>query len=197
MRVRQNTFSHCRERKLWTNDGLATSRHSDIIDMLPISLNSARGLCFFKPPIVGEKEQSRPPQLVASCNSILWVAGSSAAPFCMKKQSTLTKIKENILYLLGIVFFGFIYSIGILALLGMVLNWTLGINITEFDTSYRLVLLAWGLCAVGQHLYFKHDEERKIEAQLELLRQGRSVSYPRPTLMERWEKEKKNYEHTN
>jgi len=115
----------------------------------------------------------------------------------MKKQSTLTEIKENISYLLGIVFFGFIYSIGILALLGMVLNWTLGINITEFDTSYRLIFLVWGLCVVGQHLYFKHDEERKIEAQLELLRQGKSVYYPRPTLMERWEKEKKSYENTN
>ena len=115
----------------------------------------------------------------------------------MEKQSTLTKIKENISYLLGIVFFGFIYSLGILALLGMVLNWTLGINITEFDTSYRLIFLAWGLCAVGQHLYFRDNEEKKIEAQLELLRQGKSVSYPHPTLMERWEKEKKSYENTN
>jgi hypothetical protein len=131
------------------------------------------------------------------CNSILWDAGTSAVPFRMEKQSTLTEIKENISYLLGIVFFGFIYSIGILTLLSMVLNWTLGIDITEFDKSYRLILLVWGLCVVGQHFYFKHDEERKIEAQLELLRQGKSVSYPRPTLMERWEKEKKNYEHTN
>jgi hypothetical protein len=109
----------------------------------------------------------------------------------MHTQSPLQEIKESISYLLGVVFFGFIYAIGILFVLGIVLEWTLEIDITKYDTNYRLILLLWGLCAVGQHIYYKREEERKIEEQLELLRQGKSVSYPRKELMERWEREKK------
>lgn len=128
--------------------------------------------------------------MVASCNSLLRAAGSSAAAFCMQGQSPLKEIKESISYLLGIVLFGFIYAIGILTLLGIVLNWALGIDLTESDTNYRLILLVWGLCAIGQHIYYRREEERKIEEQLQLLRQGKSVSYPHSKLNERWEKEK-------
>lgn len=55
--------------------------HSAILNMLPTSFESVHEVSAFLSPIVGEKGQSRPPQLVASCNSILWVAGSSAVPF--------------------------------------------------------------------------------------------------------------------
>lgn len=128
--------------------------------------------------------------MVASCNSLLRAAGSSAAAFCMQEQSTLKEIKESISYLLGIVFFGFIYAFGILFLLSIALDWTIGIEITKIDTSYRLFLLVWGICAVGQHLYNRREDEKKIEEQLELLRQGKSVFIPHPKLNERWEKEK-------
>jgi hypothetical protein len=63
---------------------------------VPEDLNNARGLCFFKPPIVGKKGQSGPPQLVASCNSILWDAGYSAVPF-LRMDKIFEYIKEQVI----------------------------------------------------------------------------------------------------
>lgn len=72
------------------------------------------------------------------------------------EQPPIKEIWENIINLLGIAFFGLLYAIGFLAFLGMLLQWTLGIDITKSDTLYRLLFLFWGICAIGWYLLNKH-----------------------------------------
>lgn len=73
-------------------------------------------------------------------------------------------MNKNIKYIFGVAFFGFLYGIALLAFLGMLLQWTLGIDITESYGIHRLLFLFWAVCAVGQHLYFKHQEEKHKKA---------------------------------
>lgn len=63
---------------------------------VPEDLNKCTRSLLFYVPIVGRKGQSRPPQLVASCNSILWDAGSSAVPF-LRMNTIFEYIKEQII----------------------------------------------------------------------------------------------------
>lgn len=57
-------------------------------------------------------------------------------------------------------FMAFLYTIGSLAVLGMLLNWILEIDISEIGNTYRLIFLAWGGWIVGLRLYYK-DERRR------------------------------------
>ena len=92
--------------------------------------------------------------------------------------------------ILGIAFLGFVYGMGFLALFGLLLQITLGVNISDFENSHRLLFLFWGGGAIGWHIYLKVQEERKMQEQLEKLRRGESVVGPRPGLIERYEKER-------
>lgn len=106
----------------------------------------------------------------------------------MKNEQSPTKeIWESLKYLLGLVFWGFLYCFGSLALVYIFLDW-LGINII-IDNGHRFVLLVWGGWIIGFHLYFKHKDEKRLQEQLELLRQGESVTFPHPKLIEEREKE--------
>lgn len=67
-----------------------------------------------------------------------------------------TPIKEtwkNVKYLLVVAFFGLLYGIGFLAFFGMLLQWILGIDISESDNIHRLLFIFWGVCAVGWHKF--------------------------------------------
>ena len=110
------------------------------------------------------------------------------------EQSPISEIWENIKSLLGLVFLGFLYGVGSLALLYTFLH-LLGINIIV-DNDYRLLFLVWGGWIIGYHLYFKNKEEKRLYEQLELLRQGKSVTYPHPKLIEEREKEQEANERT-
>lgn len=76
-------------------------------------------------------------------------------------QSSIKEIWESVKYLFSIAFFGFLYGIAFLAFLGMLLQWTLGIDITKSDTLYRLLFLFWGICAIGWYLLNKHKANTK------------------------------------
>ena len=78
------------------------------------------------------------------------------------EQSSTKEIWEKVKYLFGVVFFGFLYGIGFLAFFGMLLQWTLGIDISESDNIYRLLFIFWGVCTLGWHLRLK-DQEKKRE----------------------------------
>ena len=106
-------------------------------------------------------------------------------------QSPTKEITEGVGYFLGIVFFGFLFAMGALVLLGMLLEGTLGIDITEFDGSYRLILITWGICTVGYHLYLNNQEEKLIQEQLDTLRRKGVVQFPHPKLNERYNQEQK------
>jgi len=70
-------------------------------------------------------------------------------------ESRLSKVSE----LCGLVFWGFVQGLGVLVLIGVLLQWVLEIDITEFDKSYRLMPLAWGVAIIGSHIYFKHEKK--------------------------------------
>lgn len=67
--------------------------------------------------------------------------------------------------LCGYVFFGFLGTIISLGVLGMLLQWILEIDISEFDTMYRLVFLTWGGWIIGLHVWFQEQEKRKSQKQ--------------------------------
>lgn len=110
------------------------------------------------------------------------------------EQSPISEIWENIKSLLGLVFLGFLYGVGSLALLYTLLH-LLGINIIV-NNSHRLLLLIWSGWIIGLYLYSKHKDEERLCTQLELLRQGKSVSYPHPKLIEERGKEEEANERT-
>ncbi len=62
-------------------------------------------------------------------------------------------------------FFGFLGTIGSLAVLGMLLQWILEIDISEMGNTYRLIFLAWGGWIIGLHIWFKEQEKRKSQKQ--------------------------------
>lgn len=71
---------------------------------------------------------------------------------------------KNLKYILAVAFFGFLYGVGFLVLLSMLLQWTLEIDITESNNIYRLLFLFWGVSAVGWHLYHKKQgKERELD----------------------------------
>lgn len=89
---------------------------------------------------------------------------------------------------------GFLYGLFSLVFLAMLLQWTLGIDITELDKTYRLIFLVWAGWVIGLHSYFKSQEEKEIQEQLDKLRRKETVHNPRPGLMERYKKEQKDGE---
>lgn len=109
------------------------------------------------------------------------------------EQQPTKEIREGVGYLLGIILFGFLYGFGSLVLLGMLLQWTLGIDITEFDKTYRLILIVWAGWVIGLHLYYKKQEEELIQEMLDELRRKGSVVVP-PRLQERFNKAQKDDE---
>jgi hypothetical protein len=98
--------------------------------------------------------------------------------------------------LCGLIFMGFLYAMGSLMVLGILLKLTLEIDIGEFDNIYRLALLAWAGWTIGIYLNYKHQDKKRLQEQLELLRQGKSVSYPHPKLIEERGKEEEANERT-
>lgn len=101
-----------------------------------------------------------------------------------KEQPPIKEILEKVKYLFGIAFMGFLYGISFLVFLAILLQWTIGIDITEFGSTYRLLFLFWGVCAVGWHLYLQNQEEEKIQEQLDRLKRKETIYNPRPGLME-------------
>ena len=82
----------------------------------------------------------------------------------MNNEKSIKDIWENVKYLLGIIFLGLLYGIGSLVLLSMLLQWTLGIDITELDNIHILLFLLWGVYTIGWHLYFKNEERKKVNS---------------------------------
>lgn len=107
------------------------------------------------------------------------------------EQSPIKDGWEKTKSFFALVFMAFIYAMGSLVLLGMFLEWILEIDISELRYTYRLIFIAWGGWIIGLHLYYKHQDNEKLQEQLALLRQGETVYSPHPKLNEEWEKEKR------
>ncbi|OGC81172.1 hypothetical protein A2943_00785 [Candidatus Adlerbacteria bacterium RIFCSPLOWO2_01_FULL_51_16] len=65
---------------------------------------------------------------------------------------------ETIKYLSGIICMGFLYGIFSLVFLAMLLQWTLEIDITEFDKIYRLLFLVWAGWVIGLHVWLRKEK---------------------------------------
>ena len=77
------------------------------------------------------------------------------------QEDGLQKMKD----LCGLTGLGFLYAIGSLAVLGMLLQWILEIDITEMRYAYRLGFLTWGGWVIGMHFYFKAQDEKETQEQ--------------------------------
>ncbi|OGY39949.1 MAG: hypothetical protein A2418_02170 [Candidatus Brennerbacteria bacterium RIFOXYC1_FULL_41_11] len=62
-------------------------------------------------------------------------------------------------------FMAFLYTVGSLAALGMLLKWILAIDIIETGYAYRLIFLTWGGWIIGLHVWFREQEKRKSQKQ--------------------------------
>ena len=66
---------------------------------------------------------------------------------------------KNIKYLLGLIGMGFLYGLFSLVFLAMLLQWTLEIDITEFDKIYRLLFLVWAGWVIALHVWLRGEEK--------------------------------------
>jgi hypothetical protein len=68
------------------------------------------------------------------------------------------------------IFYGFMGMVVSLFILTALLEWTLSINIQEFDGFGLLGLIIWGFWIAGGYLYFTRQEELHIQNEVERLR---------------------------
>lgn len=92
--------------------------------------------------------------------SIYVLAGAWAViltVYFKSQEGGLEKLKE----LCGFTFMAFLYAMGSLVMLGMLLMWVLEINIGEMDYTYRLVMLVWAGWIIGLRLYYKNKYDKQ------------------------------------
>ena len=106
------------------------------------------------------------------------------------EQSPIEETWKNVKDFFGIVAVGLWWGLISVAALGMLLQLILEIDITEFDKSYRLLLLAFAGGIIGTYLYSKNKEEKGIQEQLDKMRRKETfVGYLHPKAAERYKKE--------
>lgn len=82
----------------------------------------------------------------------LFLLNTEPTEYPQHKETVLESKLSKVGNLCGIVLLGFLYGAVALFLLGVLLQLTLEIDITEFDTFYRLVFLFWTGGIIGLHV---------------------------------------------
>lgn len=95
----------------------------------------------------------------------LYLLNTEPIEYLQHKETVWEARSRRVGELCSYAFFGFLGTIGSLAVLGMVFQWILEIDISEFDTMYRLIFLTWGGWIIGLHVWFREQEKRKSQIQ--------------------------------
>lgn len=88
---------------------------------------------------------------------------------------------------------GFVGTLLSLVVLGILLQQTLGLDITEHRNAIYLYIAVWVGWIIGMYFYVKHSEEKRIQQGLEMLRRKENI-FLYPKLAARWAVEKESDE---